>query len=213
MAMLLPSPDYFMSSFGDEAFFGGAILVILLIILFFVLIFALVTYIFQGIGIMKMHEKLGLKGGWMAFVPLLNSYAFGKVAEQYIKQDGKKSARFSVIILVGNIINMGFAMCSGFFSGITGAAEGLGLTPEILLVISSVMLVFSLCQLVYSLVYSVVYYIALWRIFSIFNNQSATLFLILSLFIGLVQPFLIFAIRNNEPCCVETKEEIPVEVV
>jgi len=213
MAMLLPSPDYFMSSFGDEAFFGGAILVILLIILFFVLIFALVTYIFQGIGIMKMHEKLGLKGGWMAFVPFLNSYAFGKVAEQYIKQDGKKSTRFSVIILVGNIINMGFAFCSGFLSGISGTSASLGLSSEVLGVIALFSLALSLIQLTFSVVFSVVVYIALWRIFSIFNNQSATLFLILSLFIGLVQPFLIFAIRNNEPCCVETKEEIPVEVV
>ena len=211
MGMFLPSPDYFMSSFGGDAVFGGAVLVVLLIILFFVLIFALVTYIFQGI--MKMHEKLGLKGGWMAFVPLLNSYAMGKVAEQYIKQNGKKSVKFSVILLVGNIINMGFAFCSGFLSGISGTSASLGLSSEVLGVIALFSLALSLIQLTFSVVFSVVVYIALWRIFAIFNNQSATLFLILTLFIGFVQPFLVFAIRNNEPCCVEVKEEIPVEVV
>ncbi len=216
MGSALPTPDYATPVPDSGTAFGGlaigTLLIILGIFLFVLLIFAVVTIIFQGIGIMKMHEKLGLKNGWMAFVPFLNSFAMGKVAEQYIKQNGKKSAKFSVILLVGNIINMFFALCSSIFSGITGAAEGLGLTPEILLAISSIMLVFSLCQLLYSLVYSVVVYVALWRIFAIFNNQSATLFLILSLFIGVVQPFLIFAIRNNEPCCVEVKEEIPVEI-
>ena len=56
---------------------SGVILIILLAFLFLTLAFAVVTVIFQGIGIMKMHEKLGLKNGWMAFIPFLNAYAIG----------------------------------------------------------------------------------------------------------------------------------------
>ena len=216
MGTALPTPDYATPipdsgglALGGLAV-GGTLLILLGVFLFFVLILAVVTIIFQGIGIMKMHEKLGLKGGWMAFVPLLNSYALGKVAEQYIKQDGKKSAKFSVILLVGNIINMGFAMCSGFLSGISGATGSLGLSNEILTVFSLINLALSLIYLAYTFIYTVVVYVALWRVFAIFNNQSATLFLVLSLFIGFVQPFLIFAIRNNEPCCVEIKKEVPI---
>lgn len=221
MGTTLPTPDYAtpIPDSSSTAFGGlaiGTLLIILGVFLFVVFIAAIVTIIFQGIGIMKMHGKLGLKGGWMAFVPLLNSYAMGKVAEQYIKENGKKSAKFSVILLVGNIINMFFAMCSGFFSGFatsSSALYALGLSKEIIGVFTIINLILSLCQVVYSLAYSIVVYVVLWRIYAIFNNQSATLFLILSLFIGFVQPFLIFAIRNNEPCCVEVKEEIPIEVI
>ena len=95
MGTALPTPNFSTSVPDSNAAFGGlaiggTLLIILGVFLFFVLIFAVVTIIFQGIGIMKMHEKLGLKGGWMAFVPLLNSYAMGKVAEQYVKADGRK---------------------------------------------------------------------------------------------------------------------------
>ena len=45
---------------------------------------------------------------------------------------------------------------------------------------------------------------------SIFSNKNATLYLILSIFVSVVQPFLVFAIRNNEPLCVEVKVEEPI---
>ena len=93
---------------------SGVILIILLAFLFLTLAFAVVTVIFQGIGIMKMHEKLGLKHGWMAFVPFLNAYAIGKVAEQYVKADGRKSAKFSVILVVANSIYFLISLVSLF---------------------------------------------------------------------------------------------------
>ena len=218
MGTALPTtPDYSTAlpeSGGMTAFGGlaiGTIFIILGIFLFFVFIVAITTIIFQGIGIMKMHEKLGLKNGWMAFVPVLNQYALGRVAEQYIKPDGRKSARFSVILLVGGLINVACSTISGFLSGFSSAAGGVLAVPaETLMIISVIVMIFSLFQMAVSIVYCVLTYVALWRVYAIFNNQSSTLFLILSIFIGIIQPFLIFAIRNNEPCCVEIKEETPI---
>ena len=80
--------------------------------------------IFQGIGIMKMHEKLGLKNGWMAFVPFLNAYAIGKVPEQYVKADGRKSGKFSVILVVANSIYILISMVSLFFNIFTNSFLG-----------------------------------------------------------------------------------------
>ena len=59
----------------------------------------------------------------------------------------------------------------------------------------------------------VVSYVAWWRVFAIFSNKNATLYLILSIFVSVVHPFLVFAIRNNDPMNVEIKvEEIPEAV-
>ena len=79
---------------------GAGVLVVLGIVLLFLYAYIIVLYIFQAIGISKMMKSLKLNNSWMAYVPIFNTYAFGKVAEQYIKKDGRKSAKFSVILLV-----------------------------------------------------------------------------------------------------------------
>ena len=189
---------------------SGVILIILLAFLFLTLAFAVVTVIFQGIGIMKMHEKLGLKNGWMAFVPFLNAYAIGKVAEQYVKADGRKSAKFSVILVVANSIYILISMVSLFFNIFMTAAEEMAVSPEAILTVSAISLVFAFFELTFSCAYMVVSYVAWWRVYAIFSNKNATLFTIISILFSLVQPFIIFAIRNNDPMNVEIKvEEIP----
>ncbi len=191
----------------EEAALGGlavgGMLVFLLIFLFFAIVFAIITTIFNGIGIMKMHEKLGLKHGWMAFIPVLNSYALGKVAEQYIKADGKKSAKFSVILLVIQFVSVGIGFIFGLIMGFS----------QFLFPMEAYMIIQLIC---YAFVYiisfglSIVSYVALWRVFAIFSNKNATLYLVLSIFVSVVHPFLIFAIRNHEPEHVEIKVEEPL---
>ncbi len=221
MGTALPTtPDYStalpesggMTAFGGMAI--GTLFAFLGIFFIFVLIGATITIVFQGIGIMKMHQKLGLKNGWMAFVPFLNQYALGKVAEQYIKENGKKSLKFSVILLISNILPMIiisiyliFAFFAGMSLGFSGASDF-----DIQTTTSVMSAVFCLVYYPIVIAISVIQYVALWRIYAIFSNENATLFLILSIFVSFVTPFLIFAIRNNEPCCVEIKpnEEVPV---
>lgn len=218
MGTALPTPDY-ATPMPDSSFAAigglaiGTVLIIAGITLFFALIAAIVTIVFQGIGIMKMHQKLGLKNGWMAFVPLLNSFALGKVAEQYIKENGKKSAKFSVILLVLNIIPMiiiGIYLVISFFTGLSLGFAG---TSDIDIETATTILttIFFIVYYPIAIVISVIQYVALWRIYAIFSNDNATLFLILSIFISFVQPFLIFAIRNKEPQ--NLKEQNVSEVV
>lgn len=206
MGTTLPSYDYGTTIPESTEIFGvlgGAFIVLLIAFLLVLLAFSLVAYIFSGIGIMKMHEKLGLKNGWMAFVPVLNSYAMGKVAEQYIKENGKKSAKFSIILVIGQIISLVFAIFMVVLLGI-GAVF---LPTSIYTILDAVL---SLLSYGISFIVSIISYIALWRIYAIFSNKNATLYLILSIFLSVVQPFLVFAIRNNEPLCVEIKVEEPV---
>ncbi len=183
--------------------FGGAFLIILFIILFFAFILAAVAIIFQGIGIMKMHEKLGLKNGWFAFIPILNQYALGKVAEQYVKANGKKSAKFSIILPIVSIVSVIIAVSIGFLGGFLMA-----IFPDASEIIEAVI---SLISYPISIGLSIFMYVALWRVYAIFSNKNATLFTIISILFSLVQPFLVFAIRNNDPLCVEI--QVPAEEI
>ncbi len=200
LPMTIPEEEV---AIGGLSVLGGAFIVLLLAFLFVMIIWGVVAVVFQGIGIMKMHEKLGLKHGWMAFVPILNSYALGKVAEQYIKENGKKSAKFSIILVVAQAVSFGFAVFMGIILGI-----GTAFLP--ISIYSILNALFSTVAYAISFAVSVITYIALWRVFAIFSNKNATLYLILSIFVSVVQPFLIFAIRNNQPLCVEMKVEEPI---
>ena len=182
---------------------GGAFLIILFIILFFAFILAAVAIIFQGIGIMKMHEKLGLKNGWFAFIPLLNQYALGKVAEQYIKANGKKSAKFSIILPIVSVVSVIIGVSIGFLGGL--------LTVFFPNASEFIDLIITFITYPISIGLSIFTYVALWRVYAIFSNKNATLFTIISILFSLVQPFLVFAIRNNDPLCVEI--QVPAEEI
>lgn len=175
------------------------------ILLAIYLILNLLIIIFQGIGIMKMHKNLNIKGGWMAFVPILNIYAFGKVAEQYVRKNGKKSPRFSLILFLGMLI--------GSFTSII---------LYLLLLFSSQQsdIIFAIC-LVITLMFSFLFvlgyiftkYIALWHIFAIFLKKNVTLNMVLSIVFPIFQPFAVFVIRDNEPINAQLATDQVVEQV
>ena len=50
-----------------------------------------------------------------------------------------------------------------------------------------------------AIAYAVIYYVALWRIFALYNYKNATLFLVLTLFVGILTPILLFVLRNKQP--------------
>ena len=198
MGYAYPSYDSYSSAeniFGSFGALAGGILIFLILLLVFLFAFLVLAVIFQGIGIMKMHQNLGLKHGWFAFIPVLNIYAFGKVAEQYVKSDGSKSAKFSKILLI-------LASSSLFFSLITAIGDEAAWSTNIMATILLLSFFISLLQLGIGIALSVVLYVAMWRMFAIFS-QNPTLNLILCIFILFVQPFIIFAIRNNEPMHIE----------
>ncbi len=178
------------------------------IIIYFVVIFgiSITMYLFEAFGIYRMGQRLGFKNAWLAFVPIANMYAFGKVAEQYVKNDGKPSAKFSKILLTLNIVLFVFAIL--FIVGIIviviinmgmfAVSEEFGDSTAILTMVIPIVLGY-LVFIGLAIAQSVVYYIALWRIFAIFDNNNATLFLVLSIFISFLYPIFLFVLRNKEP--------------
>ena len=193
----------------DTSFNVGLFIGFLIVVWVAVLISLAATVIFKGIGLLKMHQKLGINNGWMSFVPYLNSFAFGRVAEKYVREDGKKSLKYSLVLLISTII---VSVLSGFCSLFSTYIEIIALyvPASVAMIISIIFLLFALFFLAVAIVYAVFYYIALWRIYSIFANSNATFFLVLSILVPISEPIIIFAIRNKEPLCVEITVEEPI---
>ena len=51
-----------------------------------------------------MSDKLGLRNGFLGFIPVVSNFQFGKIAEKHLKKDGSVPAKFSIILLILAII-------------------------------------------------------------------------------------------------------------
>lgn len=72
----------------------------------FIFMFAimLVFHIFKAIGMQKVAKARGLKNGWLAWIPLINSYTLGEIADDINIKKGK-TTYFSWINLTYSVIS------------------------------------------------------------------------------------------------------------
>lgn len=186
----------------------AGIAIFYLVILGIAGIAGLVFYILQAIGIYKMGKSLNVSAPWLSFIPVANSFALGRIASKYVKKDGKNSVNFGVWLLVLEILMyillVAFIACTvigvisiiGFAedAAISDSAMSLemfkGFIPVIILYV---------ILLAVEITYLVLFYVSLWRIFSIFSAQNATLFTVLSIFFTFLYPIFLFIVRNDKP--------------
>lgn len=175
-------------------------------VVFFSIIVNVILYFLKGVGLFKISKNLGLKKEWLSFVPILSTFSFGKIAEQYVKMNGKKSAKFGKILLILNILQiivsiamyliMIYSVAFSLEYVETGVRdENIFKTQAILLIAADVVIFLSLFAL--TLAYRIVYHIAFWRVCAIYSNKKATVFTILSIPLRFLVEIFVFAIRNK----------------
>lgn len=186
----------------------GSVVVLYLGLLCLSTVISLTLYILNGIGIMKMSKSLNISNGWLAFIPFASIFAFGRVGERYIKRDGTKSAKFSILLLLFYVLMFVIAVVLmvfliGFLLSLMAFAEeaiavDAPMTMEMFEGIIPV-IICTVLTLAIELVYIILHYVCLWRVYSIFDSSNATLFLVLSIFFSFLSPIFIFVIRNKQP--------------
>ena len=165
-------------------------------------------FVLNGLGIYKMSQKLNISAGWLGFIPVVSVFATGRVAEKYQKRDGKSSAKLSIWLLITYIaalicaavlvvltISFVLSLVGVAFDAVSNGtdmemADFAGIIPVI---------VMTFLTIAVEIAYAIIYYISLWRTFSIFDSGNATLYLVLSIFFGFLAPIFTFIIRNKEP--------------
>lgn len=181
-------------------FFIGAIAVSAVI--------GIAIYLLESISVYKMAKSAEIKNPWLAFVPVANDWVFGSLAEKYKKKNGTKSARFGIILPVLEGIVLIEAIALTIFTvisikEITGYAldavnTSTEMAPEqFMSLIPVIILYFALMAV--AIAYAVVFFIALWRVYSSFDKSNATLYIVLSVVFTISVPIILFIIRNRKP--------------
>lgn len=181
-------------------FFIGAIAVSAVI--------GIAIYLLESISVYKMAKRAEIKNPWLAFIPVANDWVFGTLAEKYKKKNGTKSARFGIILPVLEGIVLIEAIALTIFTvisikEITGYAldavnTSTEMVPEqFMSLIPVIILYFALMAV--AIAYAVVFFIALWRVYSSFDKSNATLYILLSVIFTISVPIILFIIRNRKP--------------
>ncbi len=181
-------------------FFIGAIAVSAVI--------GIAIYLLESISVYKMAKSAQIKNPWLVFIPVANDWVFGTLAEKYKKKNGTKSARFGIIlpvlegiVLIETIALTIFTVIS--IKEITGyALDAVNTSSEMapeqfMSLIPVIILYFALMAV--AIAYAVVFFIALWRVYSSFDKSNATLYIVLSVVFTISVPIILFIIRNHKP--------------
>ena len=166
-------------------------------------IISLVMYLLQAFGLYGMAKGSGISAPWRGFIPFANTFLFGKIAERYVKKDGKKSAKFGGLLLAFEILTLVLAFVTVAFAismiFVLVAAENE--TDLAYSIVAPMVAMFISCFVLMgvSIAYIVLYYVALWRIFTAFDYNNATVYFVLSILFSFLGPIFLFVLRNKQP--------------
>ena len=188
------------------------ILILYLLYYLFALAYGAYSYIGMGLGGFRMARKIGMTNPWMFWIPLANAYAMGNLADQQASLCDGRSTTFRKKMLAWNIV----IICAVLLFVIamvpillvvsvhgTMGQDGTVTVPEKYmedLAGPALFFLFSfLAFLVLSVIYLVVYYKVLYRIFKLYAPDGAVGLLILSIFVNVAVPAIFLILSGKEP--------------
>ena len=212
-----PYVDSGLETFGSAiAGVGGFLLVFLAVFYFLIFAFGVACYILSALGMYRIASRRGIKNPWLSWLPVGDAWILGSISDQYqyVAKGKIKNRRKILLGLAIGALAVAIPWVISYISWIvsavmmeTGDFGAFGATL-------AVMLLLSLVISVVGIVNTVMQYICLYDLYTSCKPDNAVVFLILSIFINVTMPFLIFSQRNNDLGMPPRKEpEILEEVV
>lgn len=181
----------------------------------YLLIFIVVRFLIQGIGLFLIAKKRYAKKPVLALIPLLSPSALGGIADKVNLRRGKKTNNALTLMLLSifkTITYFGF-LAATFFSFkaiILNAADAIvqdiSMTPDMFKSAIAIIITFFIA-LVLAIIYAVYYYISLFKVYkSEMNTSIAVVAFILSLIAPFVREITLLVLG------IAAKEEIGFEI-
>lgn len=175
------------------------------------MLFSLAVYIVTAIAIYGIAKRRGINKPWLAFIPVANVWTLGCIADQYryVVHGQVKSRRkvllglsiamyavSAVVLILCGAVMVKFLVQLPYLDTMT-QEQGMLLVTQML---GPMMGALALClpMLVLSIVYLVFYYIALNDLYKSCEPDNATLYLVLSILIGICQPVFLMVCYKKD---------------
>jgi len=167
------------------------------------ILIVLVAYVLQALAIMRMSQKLYVERPWLAWIPIAQSYALGRVAERCDERQGKEVKPWAKILLFAHI---GYYVVYVVLSGMSGIVQFIVpiLGPALL----------SLLQTALSLAFTVFVYICVWKAFREFYPPTVNIVVFVVTVVLSIHPItmLIASFFTLQPAYREKRRTTPEDI-
>lgn len=188
---------------GEETF-PLELLVFFIVFYGAMLLFSLAMYILTSLGMYRMAKRRGIHRPWLAWIPVGNMWILGCISDQYQAVVKNKTtnrrgtlmglyiaslllAVIYMIFAVGFALSQNFAFLGGF-------------------------LITFLAILAVSIAFSVFGYMSYFDFYRSADPDNAVLYLVLSIFVSVTAPFLIFLCGKKDGGMPARVEEAPAQL-
>lgn len=183
----------------------GKMFLVMLGIYAVVIIYAIVAYIMGSLGNYTIAQRRGIKHPWLAWIPFGNLWILGSIADQYqFVSMGQVKSRRKVLVglqIANTVVALAiFGMYIKLIVDIMITAGGnIDLVDPVNGGIT-ILVILLLCLAVWvlSIILAVFRYISLYNLFASCLPGCKVAFILLSIFLCVTEPFLVFACRNKD---------------
>ena len=183
--------------------------------------FGIALYVLRALGLYSIAKRRGINHPWMSWVPVLDLWVLGCISDQYqyvvngnVRNKRKWLLGLSIAMAVLYIV---FAVLIGVavFGAVGGMTGSMSDNQLVATLLGPVMgLVVGLIPLVgIAIAVMAIRYVAMYDLYTSCSPQNNVLFLVLSIFFTVTEPFFLFFIRNKDegmPPRRQQPQDIPI---
>ncbi len=167
---------------------------------------SITAYVLTALALYTVAQRRGLNRPWLAWIPVVNCWILGSLSDQYryvVKGEIRSKRK---VLLVLNVINSVLAATMSVIaialvgSAISGALRGISEEAMLETILGPIMGIVGLCLPLagVAIAFTIIRYIALYDVFKSMDPDNCVLFLVLSILIGITEPFFLFFSRNKD---------------
>ena len=205
----------------------GIMLVFYLVYVLFMLAISVGTYVLQALSLYTIAKRRGIRNPWLSWIPVGNTWILGSISDQYqyvVKGKVRNKRKWLLVVdivqyvLASVVSAVGLAMVFGILFATVGpnmepASEAViqQLVMEqigyFLLLLAAYLIVGAL-----AIAAAVLRYFCLYDLYTSCDPRNSVLYLVLSIFVSVSLPILLFINRKRDDGMPPRKEQ-PIEPV
>ncbi len=166
------------------------------------LLLGIVSYVLTSLALYTLAKRREIRNPWLAWIPVANVWILGSLSDQYqylVKGKNKSKRKvllvLSILIMVISLTVM--VLCGVMVVGVILSGNG---EPDLSSVMGPAMALLGMCVplMGISIALGIIQYMALYDVYRSTDPSNSVLFLVLSILIGVTEPFFLFFSRNKD---------------
>lgn len=170
------------------------------------MLLGIATYVLSSLALYTLATRRQIPKAWLSWVPVVNVWIVGSLSDQYryvVKGQYKSKRKVLLILNLINVVITLILLIVAIFAAaelIQGAVFRFGQKEVLDSMLGSVLVATGLAVTMSGIAVAsaVIYYMALYDIYTSMDPANSVLFLVLSILFRVTEPFFLFFSRNKD---------------